>query len=536
RLARWRERIRQRPIAEVLWQIYEETDYLACVSGLPGGRVRRDHLLRLHELARQFGTFSRQGLHRFLRFIDDLVRNELQPQQPAGPGAADNAVRIMSIHGSKGLEFPVVIVADAGKVFNLEDTRAAVLVDRLYGIGMQAVDAERRVRYPTLVHQLAAEHLRLDTLSEELRVWYVALTRAREHLVIVGRVPLAGVALARARHTSAEAAGNQLSQLEMETACKPLDWLLPAFCRLPSDQVTWSEESDTIASGTLFHVHTLSRATTDTWRIPPVVDTDRTDVLARMGRLEPLPADEPVADAVVIEPIIEALTWTYPGLELTTMPARIGVTEIKRRWEAIADPDERPATGRAIPAAATRPAFIETEPTTTAVTRGTAAHRFLQLADLQRRCDAGDLARQRNEMVRQGRLPAADTAMVDIDAVAWFFETELGRRLRSGCVRREVAFVSRVSPDKVDPLVHGRDHRDVVLIRGIVDVVLEMDDGIEVIDYKTDDVPADACETRAEGYRAQIDTYAAAMEAIYRRPVRGRHLVFLSPRRVVTLT
>lgn len=533
-LDRYRERIRQVPVAEVLWEIYQETGYLGYVSGLPMGQTRREHLLRIHEFARQFGRFARQGLHRFLRFIDELVRNELQPQQPGG-ASEENAVRIMTIHGSKGLEFPVVILADAHKKFNLKDTTMPVLIDRRFGIGMRAVDIERRVRYPTLIQQLAAENMKLDSLAEELRVWYVALTRAREHLVVVGRIGPKEVAAIRAR-SGAVTAGQPLSQVQMEKATKPLDWILPAVFRLPAELVWWIDENKERPARPLFAVATYARAQTEKWHMPEAVDSGRSEELARMANLDPLQADEPVAADEIIEPIIVSLTRTYPALELTSVPARIGVSELKRHWEAMTDPEERPAR-RGESLTAEVPAFMRDVPGESAAARGTATHRFLQLVDFTRPCDAADLAGQLDECIALGRLSAAEGRQVMIGGAVWFLATSLGRRLRADAeqVDREVAFVSRIEPQRLVPDVRPHDDRDVVLIRGIADVVLDDGIGLDIIDYKTDDVPAGACAARAEAYRVQIDTYADALGRIYRRNIRGKHLVFLAAQEIVEL-
>jgi ATP-dependent helicase/nuclease subunit A len=325
--------------------------------------------------------------------------------------------------------------------------------------------------------------------------------------------------------------------LQLEKAIKPLDWLLPAVLRLPADFVWWTDQGGQRPRRPLLAVATYSRAATDAWRIPPPVDTNRTAALERLADLQPLPAGEPVADDETIEPILRDLTYEYPGLELTTLPARIGVTELKRRWDAMRDPDERPAGRARSPAVAAVPAFVSKSPAETPVSRGTATHRFMQLVDLTRPCNAADLARQRDEMVQQGTLSPQDARQVMIEAAGWFFGTELGRRVREsgGQVEREVAFVSRIPPQRVLPDVRARDDRDVVLIRGMVDVVLSEQAGLEVIDYKTDDVPAKQCQARAEEYRTQIDTYAEALGQIYRQDVKRRWLVFLAAREIVEI-
>ncbi len=538
-LDRYRQRIWRTPVAEVLWNIYEESNYLAYVAGLSDGARRREHLIRLHELARQFGRFNRQGLRRFLRFIDQMLAHDRPLQQPSTTGAGDNVVRVMTVHTSKGLEFPVVILADLGKQFNLNDLRGNVLVDRELGIAMRVADPERRITYPTFIHQVAADAGRRELLSEELRVLYVALTRAREHLMLVGRFDPAKAATCRAagRRTGSEPV--VVPRLELETASHPLDWLLPAISRAPDGVVQWhgEEAGDGPAGGGLFKVYAHDRTTTDRWRIPAAIETERTEALARLADLNPLPREEWVAQTDEADRIVEALEEDYPALELTTLPARVAVSELKRRWDAGFDPDERPAAPRRRAVAPARPAFMAVELADDGMHRGIATHRFLQLVDLTRPCDAADLERQCREFVESGRLGPGDAAVVMLDAAAWFFATGPGQQMRRHApdVRREVAFVSRIPPEHYDPLVAARDHRDVLLVRGIVDALVCHEASLELVDYKTDAIAADACEARAADYQTQIDSYAAAIRGIYRQPVTKQYLVFLHARRIVDI-
>lgn len=534
-LDRYRERIQRHPVADVLWELYEETGYLAYVTGLPGGLQRRDHLIRLHELARQFGRFARQGLRRFLRYVEDLLAAERGPQQAAGGPAGDDVVRIMTIHGSKGLEFPVVVLADLQKRFNLQDAAGAILIDREFGIAPRAVDVERRIQYPTLVYQVAADHLRQESLSEELRVLYVALTRAREHLLLIGRMSPERVATFRHLGKVFSKPGRRIPRYQLQRTTSLQDWLLPAICAAPAGAVEWTGGGNTGSSSSLFRIYVHERATTDGWRIPPAVQPARAEPLLRLANLEPLPPDEPLAGDEVVEPIVAALTCQYPCLELTTLPARMRVTDVKRRLDPVLDPDERAGSLLVGSPPFPRPLFLREESAPDAASVGTATHHFLQLIDLTRPCDAADLDAQRKALVEQGRVSPQDALQVLIDRVAWFLASDLGRlvRRRAADVCREVPVTARVKTEKVDPLVHGRDVRDVVLLRGIVDLLILGANGLEVVDYKTDAVDGEAVGRRAGVYRSQIDAYAEVLQAIYRRPVRRKSLVFLRPRAIV---
>ena len=549
KLDRYRTRMQREPVADVLWEIYEETHYLAYVSGLPDGVRRREHLVRLHELARQFGRFARQGLRRFLRFVEEMVAREQSPKQAATAAQAENAVRIMSVHASKGLEFPVVILADLQKPFNMSDVRSTVLLDRHYGMGLRAADAERRILYPTLIHQLVAERARRESLSEELRVLYVALTRAREYLVLVGRYPLAKVASYERRIDMPQTQSDAVPRLQLETASHLLDWLLPAMGAMSDGCVQWPGDRKRNEPA-LFKVDTYDRKTTDLWRIPPPAEPERASELARVAELAVLPEEErklAMSPTAIQEAdrVVQICRHDYPGLELTTMPARVAVSELKRRWETGFEPDDRvswldehdPASQQ-IAKQVPGPVFVSDSHRSDAVQRGIATHRFLQLVDLSRPCDPDDLEQQYRALKEMGRLAVTEAPAVMLDGVAWFFGTELGQCIRNRVndVRREIAFVSRAEPEHLDSLVAGRDHRDVVLVRGMVDLVLIDPDYLEILDYKTDTIAPAECETRVQAYRSQMEAYVAAMQSIYRRPVRKAWLVFLHGRCVSEIT
>lgn len=540
RLAHLRERIQREPVAEVLWDVYEQDGYLAFASGLPAGTQRRGQLLRIHEMARQFGRFARQGLRRFLRYLDQMVERERGGPPATARSGGDDAVRIMTIHASKGLEFPVVVLADLQKKFNLSDSLGVALVDRQMGLALQVSDAERRIRYPTLLHQLAAERAKRESLSEELRVLYVALTRAREHLVLVGRCALKKIEAAQG------GGGGALPAVELEGSQSLLDWLVPVLGMLPADAVNWAaDEAAHSPSGRaqarpLFDVYTYERAETDAWSIPPARRPETADLLNRVARLNPLPPDEPMADTDETSEVIAALGHIYPGLELTTVSARTSVSDLKRAWQADRDPEERVSHGFAggVAGGLSKPEFLRDDAgAMDAAERGTATHRFMQLLDLGGACDAADLRRQREAMVATGRMSAGDAGVVDIDAAAWFFDSELGRRVRHSRdrVHREVPFVGRVPPQRVDPMVRSRDHRDVVLVRGMIDLLFAGEREIEILDFKTDRVTGEGVAARAEFYRPQLAYYAEAAAGAWGLPVTRQWLVFLSPRRIVDL-
>ncbi|MFO7173335.1 MAG: 3'-5' exonuclease, partial [Bacillota bacterium] len=407
RLDRWRTLARQEPLSQLLWQLYEETGYLYYVAGLPGGAQRRANLLALYDRARQFDQFARQGLFRFLRFVDNL-RDRGEDVGPA-PALSDQAdvVRVMSIHKSKGLEFPVVLVLGLGRHFNTQDERAPVLRHRDLGLGPAVVDPDLRCQYPSLAHRAIAVRLRREMLAEEMRVLYVALTRARERLVLVGTCrDLVQAAAAWAR--SLTAPDWPLPETALAGARSYLDWIGPALMRhrdgAPLRElagVAAGEGSGPVwADPSRWLIRVLPG---DQARVPKVeaapaeigaADRAAEAGIAATGAGEPvggdevaagreaglagadLPWDEILAGEPLPEPpaptpqreaLAARLAWQYPYQRLTQVPAKETVTGVKHLFTPGA-PGEREVAAAGAAGALAGP--IEAGPAGAATTPG----------------------------------------------------------------------------------------------------------------------------------------------------------------------
>lgn len=564
RIERYRTAARERPLPEVLWRIYHEHGYLAYVGGLPNGAARRANLLRLHEHARRFGAFQKQGLHRFLRFIESLQDQGEDLGTPPAFATSGDVVRVMSIHRSKGLEFPVVVVADLGRRFNLSDSSGRLIFDRGLGLGLRVVDRERMIEYPSLAHHLVAGNLNLHTRAEELRILYVALTRARNHLILVGSGDLDRLHGAYERQRGP---AGPLPRLTISTAATPLDWIMPALGTLPSGAVEWQAETEGMphpigrrgksprTGSPIFTVHAYDEGEMTGWRLESPAPSAEKSARRAAARLAPLPAQEPRdAPPGVVAAILERLPFVYPHLPAASVPAVVAATEIRKRYDWLRDPDERlaepvldkPAVQAVeAPEGRFKPGGAPTGPS--AAEAGVVTHRFLQHLDVAIAPEPRAVQRELRRLVALGALPPEAAEFVDFEAVACFLGTELGSRIREGgaAYRREVMFVHRQPASWLDPLVvaagtslvEGRksefDSADSVLVRGIIDGVLPGSDGLEIVDYKTDRIGPAEVEDRVRAYASQLAAYAAAAEALFRQPVQHAWLVFLSPRKII---
>jgi ATP-dependent helicase/nuclease subunit A len=528
-LARYRAETRQRPLADVLWRLYEETGYLAWVGGLPGGAQRRANLLRLHDRARQFGTFHRQGLHRFLRFIDAL-RDENQDFGIAPPlGETEDVVRIMTIHRSKGLQFPVVFVAGLGRQFNLRDASGRMIYDRDAGIGLRVVDPGRMIEYPSVQHQRVVSQVGDATRAEELRLLYVATTRAEQRLILVGTARPDAVAMAQSTGRMG------VSPHAVRTAVTPLEWLMPVLAANRGDTVAWASRTrDDGGQRPLFRVEEHDEAEIRRWRTEDSDIGSEDSTLRAAAALGPLPDVEPRGAAIDhADAVIGRLDYAYPHLAESSVRAVVAASELKRPLDVLAEADDQPRDRYAV-ATLEVPSLSADDPVS-AAGRGTATHTLLEHLRFDAIRGADDVRAEAARLVAAGILSAAEAEVVDVDAVAWFLGTPLGRRVREAgpAFIRERMFLSAEPAERFDHTLGACTVP--VIVRGIVDGVLEDGDTLEVIDYKTDRIGADQVAARAERYAMQMRLYARAIERCRRRPVSACWLVFLHARSVVAV-
>ena len=523
---RWRALAHRRPLAELLWTVYTDSGLLAYVAGLPDGEQRVANLLELHKRAGQFDTFQRQGLGAFMAFLRSLEDSGEVGQPPVvSPG--ENVVRAMSVHASKGLEFPVVFLADCGKKHNLGDANGHILLDRKVGVAMQAVDEAKRVRYPTLVHELVKRDLRRTALAEELRVLYVAVTRAKEHLICVGTATKDAAAEVAA--WDVHAGGERLAAGDVLRGKSFLDWLGMAA-----------------AGGAEFDVRIVDdpaiykSAETVSGRAKPAkVDRHLID-------LKPLAGAAPMTDDAAAA--VRRITTPYHHPAVAALAAAVGVTALNddaaMHLAGLKRRNATPADVRTARTRLPRPRFVDAD--ATAADLGTATHVALRHLDFRDAADEPAVRRQIDGMVARHQLDSRLANKIDAAALAWLAATNLGDLLKANhdALLRELPV--RVAADPTQIVGDWRGDcdgpLDRVLLRGQVDVAIPVKNGVKsglvLADYKTDRLDADDEEGVAatlEAYRPQVAHYRRAVEAITNRPVTAAYLVLLGPRRIEAL-
>jgi ATP-dependent helicase/nuclease subunit A len=511
----WRQLARHRPLAELIWEIYHQTGYLAFVEGLTNGQQRVANLLELHERAAQFGSFSRQGLYRFLKFLDSLEA-ETDFGQPSVLSPAADVVRIMSVHHSKGLEFPVVFLPELGKKINLQDCQGAILIDKRAGLGLSAIDEQKGIRYPSLASVLVQTSLKRQSLAEELRVLYVATTRAKEHLILSGTCT---DKKCEQWITRWSAHAGPLPAEDILSATSMLDWVGPAVAMIGGEQS--------------FHVTQHAPEEVATWTGADLKRPTLSPQQEKLARLKPLNPAPPHDDRAA--QLIASLTAPYPHAAASQLEAARSVTDWTKQGRQVPVGYATASDERSIEFSRTftTPKCLLGKNDLSAADVGTATHLLLQHLDFTN----PDLASHINALIDRKLLTTPQARHIDLGAIEWFLATDLARRLRDdrAQLRRELDFYLAVPPSEFSPAATAADSADQIMIRGRLDALLipPVPAGLTLIDYKTDRLAPEKVAERADFYAPQVQLYRRAMERITSRPVAEVHLVFLHPRTII---
>lgn len=524
KLNKWRDMAMYLSTDELIWYLYGETGYYSCVGAMPNGVQRQANLRILFERARQYEETSYKGLFNFIHFIDRLKTSQGDMGSAKILGENENVVRIMSIHKSKGLEFPIVFVSGCGKQFNLMDTTQSILFHQDLGLGPDYVDYDRRIIYSTLAKQALKYKITMETLSEEMRILYVALTRARERLIITGAVKDLGREVKD--WASALTPGDlKLPEYKMMQARRFLDWIGPVLIRhedgAPLREIANISEIDhgkLLADESRWQIKLYNKLDVMVEGIPQDKAVDPTDLLWEIGEEDELSFDNQVS---------QRLEWKYPYMEASEMPVKVSVTELKRHLDAEFS-DENITASMEVPTLVKRPSFLEEEAEgMTPAERGSLLHFVLQHLDFKKAVSKENVREQIDHMARVQLISPEQAKMVDIRRIERFLRSSLGRRvLKSENVYREVPFTIELPSTKLYPeLSSSVCEKDGIILQGIIDCYFEEPEGIILLDYKTDYVdPNGGMDIIRQRYRSQIEYYAYALEQITGKKVMGKYL------------
>lgn len=501
----WRNSARRGSLPELIWQVYSDTHYYEMVGTMLNGKQRQANLRALHDRALDYEKTSFRGLFRFLRFVDRMRLRGDDLGEARSVTEKEDVVRIMTIHSSKGLEFPYVFVAGTGRKFNKMDFNEAYLFDQHFGLAVKAVDPDNRITYTSLPFLAVKEKKELEMRAEEMRILYVAMTRAKEQLVIVSSVKDIEREIGKWQDAQLIDPALMLPEYTRSRANNYMDWIGPALARH-----TDFGKFDSLP-GAQFVDHP-SRWKIDAWPFSSVVNTEE---VAEEVSEEEEPTDMMQAplDEKLYEEVKRRFDWQYPHEASTLKRSKQSVSEVKRLalLEQQVDGDPFMSEGDEVSTAYLhdRPEFMRARALSPAEI-GTAMHAIMQHVDVTKEQTAADVEHLIQSLIERQLLTAEEAKVVNVQAIATFFESVIGQRLlRAEKVYRELPFT----------YAYDGDDGDYQILQGIADCLFQEADGAWVLlDYKTDRVghlaPGVIEEEMQERYRIQLNLYKHAIESI----------------------
>ena len=525
RFSVWRKLVRQVSLSQCLEEILAETHYADWLQSHPRGAQRRANVDQFLNLAQRFDQFQRQGLFRFLKFIE--AQREAGAEPEVAQVSDKNAVRLMSIHQSKGLEFPVVVVADLAKTFNEQDLHGEIILDGEFGLCPRVQPPQNRGRYPSLPHWLAQRRQRRELRGEELRLLYVAMTRAGDTLILSGVITEK-----RWSETWNKPAAITLRKIAGSKSFA--DWIGLWF----ADQI--KSPKSKVQGGMEGGLPDLR------WQI-----VDDAELAAQPeDRRRKAKVELPALDGKTSGRLRKMLEWQYEFNAATRRKAKSSVTELRREAEELNEESEQvfsfqPSAKRLArtPAPPGRnPRSALRTPHLSAAETGTAHHKFLQYVALKKTGDITALEMEAKRLAQEKILSPDECAVLDLEALADFWNSPAGLKIRAqppDSVKRELPFTARFSPAELAEITGLKTEagleNEFVVVQGVADLVVLLPKEIWLVDFKTDQVHADELPEKTRFYGPQMKLYASALAKIYTRPVSNCWLHFLSARQTEEL-
>jgi len=493
------EKSKHMSVSELILDIYNTTGFFDAQKTTPNGIIRCANLKLLYNRAKAYENTGLKGLYSFIKFINDFKETGSDLEAAKLAAEQNDAVRIMSIHKSKGLEFPVVILFAAEHQFNLMDLRKSILYHADLGYGPKFVDTNLRITYNFAPRATLESALYRESLAEEMRILYVALTRAKEKLIIVGSDKNIS---AKVKKCMPGKNSKQISAPLVTERMSYLEWIITALI-------------DHKDGGEL-------RKYLENDRSMYIISDESSFSVSVIGDLDELCGIKSSADAiddgnsVDEDKILDLMKYTYPDIDETKLPSKITVSELKANHEEILSEGFELFKKRKT--IAEKPAGL------TAAQIGTAYHTVLQKCDLTAKLDTKDAIKEQIENIKNhGFLTEEEAGAVNPDKILKFFKSGIGRMLLSAKeVKREYMFGVGI---KAKNFITTTNSEKEIMLQGVIDCLLITDEGVIIIDYKTDR-SYDAKDT-IEKYKIQLDCYKYAAEMIFKKPVIRKILYML---------
>lgn len=487
-LKKWRDMAVDEKINDVIWAVYTDTGFYDLAGVLPDGKMRQINLYKLVQKASDYDSISFKGLFDFIRYIEKINKNDVEID--SGGGASSDGVRIMTIHKSKGLEFPVVFLSGCGGRFNRRDLSAPVVMQKDLGVGSEYTDMASRVRYNTVPRSVIAEKLRMDSVAEEMRILYVAMTRAKEKLIITG-VSTADISRAEEWTMYNDRKDVRLPVFDIASKNTYMDWILTAVSRHRDGKtvgdICLNDPKDNgnglFGHSSQFDINFIGKIESES----VISDEEKTVT------------DE---DTAFLRAQIDArLSWEYPYSEETEIPGTVSVSDVKR------------IRGIKLSHTVKAPDFYAGEKGLSAAERGTAVHTVLEHMDFGKKYSYDDIKELIAGCLERGILTQAEADSVSVKKIQIFASSDLYKRiLEADDVFKEEAFTVAVRPGEIYSQEKYKDIDGDIILHGRIDCYFIENGGIVLIDYKTDRYNEDSEEEFHERYDIQMELYSKALE------------------------
>lgn len=545
----WRELARRQQLVELIWRIYQETGFLDYVGGMPAGKQRQANLHALYERATSYEEMSFKGLFQFVRFIEKMQSKDKDLAEPTDLSDEEDAVRVMTIHASKGLEFPVVFVLDLTRKFNLMDLNKPYIFDVDLGAGIHYIDDDR-LRYRTLPFSGIRNEKRKKLLSEEMRKLYVALTRAEEKLILVGSYKDKETMIKKWSPAGMEEGAVLSDQLRLKSN-NLMDWIGMSLMRHRSmDQYQTDYPTNKKITSVLEHpanfsitFYNLDDLRQISGKMSQVELEDDSEAITNQSAVVDLSAEE----KSLLSEAKGLLDYHYEHDMATKTASYQSVSEIKRVFE---DPDRvnlltldlsketAQTVNRFAEDSLAKPNFLTSDKKLTAAEIGTGTHLVMQLISLDETPTKESLIALIDELVRTESLTQKLADEISLDHLLAFFQTEFGQLLlsRKGTVVREQPFSMLLPANQIFKEYPKKEH-DQILIHGIIDGYYETDDELILYDFKTDHVMNPTSKEELirikQKYSGQLHLYKKALSEAKQKNVTGVKLILLSTSQII---
>lgn len=516
KIEKWKKEEKYTPLNEFIWKLYLETGFLNYVSLLPNGNLRQANLKMLFEKAKQYEKASFKGLFNFINFIDKVKTNSGDLSSAKIIGENDDVVRIMSIHKSKGLEFPVVFLSSTGKKFNLRDLNTPILLHQDIGFGPQYIDSEKKIEYSTLAKEAIRIAAKKETISEEMRVLYVALTRAKEKLIITGISKDAEKALNEKEKMLSMVRRNDAYQLDLENMqgakipslkihenivgkyTSYLDWLELVY------QYNKEKEIDSILSLNIYDKRDL----VEKLQKEDLENFDTEKIIKQKA--------EKVKASELMKEIEKKLEWKYIYMESSKIPTKTSVTKLKE-LEMDNDIDElidlARNKGKEHMGLTAKPKFMEEVQKLTAAQKGTLIHLCIQKLDEKIEYSRDDIKEFIEDLCKRNIISEIEAQSINIDILYKYTKSELWQELKNAKeIHKEAPFYINVPASKI---YDEAEKSEMILVQGIIDLYYISKEGkLILVDFKTDYVPNGDVSKLEEKYAVQLELYKNALEGV----------------------